>query len=151
MHTPIQKLLVAVAGASALAGAALSVLPALVVALVTLFYNSAGGLLILLGSLINLLPRPSVPGAGASSLPMFQVLQTGTAAVLSRSAAGTILCAAAFVLLVTPSRRQSRLVWLGITACAVLAAILGGRIIAWTLAPAIALGAAQAAASLRSR
>ncbi|MEA2776528.1 MAG: hypothetical protein QOF90_1934, partial [Acetobacteraceae bacterium] len=58
MRQILRVSILVIAVASALAGAVTAVLPALVVALVTLFYNSAGGALILLGDLIGLLPYP---------------------------------------------------------------------------------------------
>ena len=151
MNPHLHRLALAVVSASTLAGAVLSVLPALVIGLVTLFYNSAGGVLILLGSLISVLPHPSAAAQGASSLPVFQILESGSAAALSRSAVGTILCSIAFTLVATPKRRQHTSIWLAIAACAALAAIAGGRIVGWTQAPAIALSAVHIAVRPRHR
>src|SRR6201996_9491745 len=132
-----------VALTSLLAGAAIAVLPAMVLGLVKLFYNSAGGILILLGSIVNLLPHPSGAGSGAGSsdLPMFQLLTTSTTAVIIRSAAATVLCAIALMLLIAPDRRQARQSWLTAGLCSVLAALTGGELVALVLVPAfLAIG-----------
>jgi hypothetical protein len=128
----------AVALVSLLAGAAIAVLPAIVVGLVNLFYNSAGGILILLGAIVNLLPHPTgpAPGSGSADLPVFQLLTTSTTAVVARSAAATILCAGAFMLLIAPDRRRYRRTWLTAGLCCLMAGLVGGELVALVLMPA---------------
>jgi len=131
----------AVAVASVTAGAVLAILPALVLGLVTLFYDSAGGVLILLGSLVNLLPHPVVPGAGASSLPEFQMLRSDAALVLLRASIATVACAVAGAMMVARDRRP----WVVSGLCCGAAAVAGGREVALALIPAIIVCIAGAA------
>jgi hypothetical protein len=128
-----------IAVASALAGAVTAVLPALVVALVTLFYNSAGGALILLGDLIGLLPYPFGVVQGTSSLPVFQQLNTNTDAVVLRSAAATLLCSVAAVVVVAPTRVRDAQSWVVMGLCCLFASVVGGRSVTWSVIPAIAI------------
>ncbi|HEY0185676.1 MAG TPA: hypothetical protein VGC09_22975 [Rhodopila sp.] len=134
-----------VAIASILAAAAISVLPALVVAMVNLFYNSAGGVLILLGSLASLLPNMAVSGPGSSGLPVFQTLGTNTAMIVLRSAAGTVLCSIAAAMILAPPPSRTRRSWLRIGLCCLAAAIVGGQPVAWALVPALAVSALRLA------
>ncbi|MEA2740729.1 MAG: hypothetical protein QOH05_4036 [Acetobacteraceae bacterium] len=138
-----------IAIASILAGAAISVLPALVIGMVDLFYNSAGGVLILLGSLANLLPHVAVSGAGGSGLPVFQTLGTNTAVVLLRSATGTVLCSIAAAMILASSPDRSHRSWLTIGLCCLAAAIVGGSAVAWALVPALAVSAFRLAYARR--
>lgn len=141
----LRLLPVLAAALSMLAGAVLSVLPALVVGLVRLFYNSAGGVLILLGSLIDLLPRPggigpggigpAGVGPGGGGMPAFQALDTDTTTVLMQSVLGTVLCAAAFVIVLMAARRRDLSLPFAAAICALAAARLGGRNVAMALAP----------------
>lgn len=79
-------------------------LPALILGLVTMFYNSAGGFLIFLGSLIPVLPHPVIAGHGSSGLPAFQQLDSDPGIVMLRSGAATLLCSiAATMMMVRPS------------------------------------------------
>jgi hypothetical protein len=129
-----------IAVASAFAGAVTAVLPALVVGLVTLFYNSAGGALILLGDLIGLLPHPFGVVQGTSSLPVFQQLDINAGAVVLWSAAATILCSvAAVVIVVAPTPVRNARSWLVTGLCCLLASIAGGRLVALSVIPAIAI------------
>ena len=128
-----------VAVASAFAGAVTAVLPALVVGLVTLFYNSAGGTLILLSDLIGLLPLPLGAVHSTSSLPVFQQLNTNGDAVVLRSAAATILCSVAAVVVVAPTRVGNARSWVVMGLCCLLASIVGGRSVAFSVIPAIAI------------
>lgn len=133
------RLLRALAIVSALAGAVVSLLPAVVIALVNLFYNSAGGVLILLGSLISLLPFPAGAGTGGSShLPYFQTLGSSVLLVAARSVGATGLCCLGFALLVGGGRRPA---WPAIIACCAGAALLGGTDTAVAVAPAAAASA----------
>ena len=131
----------AVALASIVAGAVLSILPALVLGLVTLFYDSAGGVLILLGSLINLLPHPVVPTSGSSPLPEFQMLRSDAAFVLLRASIATVACAVAGAMMVARDRRP----WIVSGLCCGAAAVAGGWEVALVLIPAIVVCVAGAA------
>ena len=72
---------------------------------------------------------------------MFQLLTASTTAVIIRSAAATILCAIALMLLIAPDRRQARQSWLTAGLCSVLAALTGGELVALVLVPAfLAIG-----------
>ncbi len=116
-------------------------MPALVVGIVELFYNSAGGFLILLGGLINIVPRPALPGGGGggSSLPVFQVLGTETGLVMVRSVTGTVLCVVAAALLISSGAARKEPRWWLVGGCCFLAAIDGGWIVGLTLVPALAV------------
>ena len=114
-------------------------MPALVVGIVELFYNSAGGFLVLLGRLVNLVPHPPTAGQGGSSLPALQVLGTETGFVLARSVIGTALCAIAAVLLLASRSDRREPSWLAVGICCVLGAVAGGWIVAATLVPALAV------------
>jgi hypothetical protein len=132
--------MLAIAVVSTLAGAVIAILPAMIVTLVHLFYNSAGGVLILLGNLLMLLPHPAIlPGAGGPSLPLFQMLEDHFGEVLFRSLSGAILCSIAFVTLINDDRQERRVAW-AVTACCGLAALIAGHDVAIALAPAIAVG-----------
>lgn len=125
---------------SAVMGAVLSVLPALILALVTLFYNSTGGILIFLGSLLFTLPHPVITGHGASTLPVFQHLNSDPVTVLLRSATGTLLCSiAAVVMIVVPRRGRSSRFWLMVTLCCLFAATAEGHSVALSVVPAMAI------------
>ena len=123
----------AVVFASVTVGAVLSIFPALVLGLVTLFYDSAGGVLVLIGSLISLLPHPVVPGAGSSSLPEFQMLRSDAGLVLFRAAISTVSCAVAGAMMIARDRRP----WVISGLCCGVAAIAGGWEVALALMPAI--------------
>jgi hypothetical protein len=129
----------AVAVASALAGAVAAVLPALVVGFVSLFYNGAGAALIFLGNLIGLLPHPFAAVQGTSSLPAFQQLGTNVDAVVLRSVAATILCSVAVAIAVAPAGGRNSRSWLVVGICCLLAAIAGGHPVALSVMPAIAI------------
>jgi hypothetical protein len=149
MSRTLNMATLAIAVASILAGAVIAVLPAMVLALVHLFYNSAGGVLILLGNLLMLLPHPALPSApGGSSLPYFQMLQDHLGAVLFRSLSGTILCCAAFAILINDDRQDRRLAAI-VTACCGLAALIAGHDVAIVLTPAIAVGLLRLARSVK--
>lgn len=108
-------------------------------ALIHLFYDSAGGVLILLGNLLKLLPHPDLPtGSGGSSLPIFQRLEDNMGVVLFRSLASAILCSTAFVILVSVRRQERRLAWLVAASC-IVAALLAGHGAGIALVPAIAV------------
>jgi hypothetical protein len=139
MRQILRVSILVIAVASALAGAVTAVLPALVVALVTLFYNSAGGALILLGDLIGLLPYPFGVVQGTSSLPVFQQLNTNADAVVLRSAAATLLCSVAAVVVVAPTRVRDAQSWVVTGLCCLFASVVGGRSVAWSVIPAIAI------------
>ncbi|HVY15181.1 MAG TPA: hypothetical protein VHB27_08140 [Rhodopila sp.] len=132
--------MLAVAAASILAGAVIAILPALILSLVHLFYDSSGGILILLGNLLKLLPHPAfTPGAGGG-LPIFQALEDHVGLVLFRSLTGAVLCSIAFTMLI--ARRRG---WL-VAACCCVAGLIAGHgailalIPAIVFAPAIAVG-----------
>jgi hypothetical protein len=132
--------MLAIAVASTLAGAVIAILPAMILALVHLFYNSAGGVLILLGHLLMLLPHPAFsPSAGGPSLPLFQTLEDHLGEVLFRSLSGTVLCSIAFAILINDDRQERRFAW-PVTACCGLAALIAGHDAAIALTPAIAVG-----------
>ncbi|HQT78977.1 MAG: hypothetical protein B7Z80_20435 [Rhodospirillales bacterium 20-64-7] len=143
MRQGLHLAIVVIAAASTLAGAVVAIFPALVIGIVTLFYDSAGGVLIILGSLISVLPHPSSTGQGDSSLPIFQTLETGNSFVLLRSATATIACATAFALLVAPHRRCDRRIWLTAGLCCLLASIVGERTLAIVLLPALLASVSQ--------
>lgn len=125
---------------SALMGAVLSVLPALVLGLVTMFYNSTGGILIFLGSLLPTLPHPVIVSNGSSALPIFQQLGGNLGIIMVQSAIATLLCsiAAATMVMSLASGRNGRL-WLMVGLCCLFAAIIGGRFVACAVVPAIAI------------
>lgn len=126
-----------VAIASTIVGASFSALPVLILGLVTLFYDSVGGILILLGHLVSVWPAP---GAGAGSgLPAFQLLPGETAGILLRSVPATILCSVAAVTLIAPGRGRGRRDWTIAALCCVAAALLGGAPVAVGLAPAVVI------------
>jgi hypothetical protein len=129
--------------ASALAGAVAAVLSALVVGLVSLFYNGTGGALIFLGSLIGLLPRPFVAVNGTSSLPAFRQLGTNVDAIVLRSVAATILCSVAVAIVVASTGRRNGRSWLAVGLCCLLAAIVGDRPVALSVMPAVAVSIGQ--------
>jgi hypothetical protein len=140
MSRTLRLALLAIAVASTLAGAVIAILPALVLALVHLFYDSAGGVLILLGHLLMLLLQPALtPSAGGSSLPVFQMLRDHPEMVLFRSLTGAILCSVAFVILINDRGQERRFAW-AVTACCALAALIVGHNAAIALLPAIAVG-----------
>ncbi len=125
--------------AGALAGAVLSMLPALLLGLVTMFYNGTGGILIFLGSLIPALPHPGGVGHGASALPVFQRLDSNPTTVILRSVAATALCAIAAASMMAAYRRErDGRFWLVAGVCGVLAAVGGGRLVAFCVMPAVA-------------
>ncbi len=139
MSRPLRLAILAIAVASTLAGAVIAILPALVLALVHLFYDSAGGVLILLGNLLMLLLHPAfAPGAGGSSLPVFQMLEDHWGIVLFRSLTGAILCSMAFAILINDRGQEKRFAW-GVTICCALAALIVGHNAALALVPAIAV------------
>jgi hypothetical protein len=140
----------AIAIASTAAGAIIAILPALVVAIVNLFYDSAGGVLILLGSLITLLPHPALaPAGGGSSLPAFQTLDAHVGLVLLRSLSATVLCSAAFAAIAGECRRGSRTPWLTVAGGSLGAAIIAGHAAAIALSPAIAISVFHLARATR--
>jgi hypothetical protein len=141
MRQILRVSILVIAVASALAGAVTAVLPALVVALLTLFYNSAGGALILLGDLIGLLPYPFGVVQGTSALPVFQQLNTNADAVVLRSVAATLLCSVAVVVVVAPTRVRDAQTWMVMGLCCLFASVVGGRSVAWCVIPAIAISA----------
>jgi hypothetical protein len=143
MSRRLHVVALAIAAASTLAGAVVAIFPALVIGVVTLFYDSAGGVLILLGSLISLLPHPPATPQGGSALPIFQTLETGTGAVLLRSITATISCTMAFALLIASPRRADRRIWLIIGSCCVVASIAGEHAVAMTLLPAFLASISQ--------
>lgn len=139
-----------VAALSALSGLVLAVLPALVVGFVTLFYNSAGGVLIFLGNLIGLVPDRLGTRPGGSSLPLFQQLDTHAGAIVLRSASAAILCSIALVAAVAslhaaPARKGSSRPWLLVGSCCLLAAMVGGQMVTLAVLPAIVSSAAKLA------
>ena len=138
MKAPPRLALVIIALTSCIAGAVVSLMPALVVGLLQLFYNTAGGFLLLLGRLVTLVPDPAVPGQGRSSLPPLQYLGTESGLTLLRSATGTALCAIAAVLLLASRSGRREPGWLAVGLCCGLAAVAGGWTVAATLAPALA-------------
>jgi hypothetical protein len=140
MHRILRLVALVIAVASALAGAVASVLPALVVGLVSLFYNGAGGALIFLGNLIGLLPHPFAAVQGTSSLPAFRQLGTNVDAVVLRSVAATILCSIAVAtIVVAPTGERNGRPWLVVGICCLLAAIAGGHPVVLSVMPAIAI------------
>ena len=126
-----------IAAASALAGAVTAVLPALVIGLVSLFYNGVGGALLFLGNLIGLLPHPFGTIQGTSSLPAFQQLHTNADVVVLRAVVATILCSVAAALVVAPRGGGDRRPWLTVGICCLLAAIVGGHSVALSVIPAV--------------
>jgi hypothetical protein len=128
---------------SALAGAVVAVLSALVVGLVSLFYNGAGGALIFLGNLIGLLPRPFVAVSGTSSLPAFRQLGANVDAIVLRSVAATILCSVAVAIVVASTGGLNGRSWLAVGICCLLAALAGGHPVALSVMPAIAVSIGQ--------
>ena len=133
------RLLVVIAAVSGvLAGAGLAMLPALVLGMVTMFYNGTGGILIFLGSLIPAMPHFADVGQGRSALPVFQQLESSPTTVILRSLAVTTLCAVAVALIMATYRRRSDgRFWLMAGLCCLLAAVAGGRLVAFCLIPAI--------------
>jgi hypothetical protein len=131
----------AIAAASAMAGAVAAVLPALVLGFASLFYNGAGGALIFLGNLIGLLPHPLGVIQGPSSLPIFRQLDTG--AVVLLSVAATVLCSVAAALVVAPIGDGDRRPWLVVGLCCLVAAIAGGHSVALCVVPAVAVSVGQ--------
>jgi hypothetical protein len=104
MSRILRLLPLAVAVVSAFTGAVAAVFPAMVVAFVTLFYNSAGGVLIFLGNLISLLPQPFSAAGSPSSLPAFPLLDMNTRAIVLWSVAASILC---FIAALGPEPEQA--------------------------------------------
>ncbi len=127
----------AIAVGSCVVGAVVSLMPALVVGIVELFYNSAGGFLILLGGLVHLAPASVMPGGGGSSLPVFQVLGTDTGIVLAQSIIGAVLCVIAAALLLASRSTRKDPKWLVVGICCILAGIAGGWVVALMLVPAL--------------
>jgi hypothetical protein len=125
-----------IAIASLLAASVVAIFPALIMLIVTLFYDSAGGVLVLLGSLISVLPHPTAPAQGGGGLPMFQVLQTGTRGLLVRSVLGTGACALALGLFIGCRRGRDRRPLLIALLCCLVASVACGWIVAAGLAPA---------------
>lgn len=113
----------------------------MVLAAVTLFYDSAGGVLIFLGSVLNLLPHPAVQNHGGSSLPLFQRLDTDNTIILLRSAGATVLTFIAGMTMIASWRDQDRRFWLIFGGLCTFAALAGGWTVACAVAPAIAISA----------
>jgi hypothetical protein len=139
----LPRVAVVIAVASAFAGAVVALLPALVLAMVSLFYNSFGGVLIFLGSLLSLLPHPVMPGEGGSWLPVFPQLDADNTVILIRSVVATVLCFLASTAMVASWGKQDLPLWLRFGLLCLLAAIAGGGSVAWLVLPAIAISVGQ--------
>ena len=139
MPRVLQVMVLSIAVASMVAAAILALLPVMVLGLVTLFYNSIGGLLIFLGSLISLLPLSAGMSQGGSSLPIFQRLATDPGEIVLQSVSTATLCAiAATAIMAQDGKRNSR-TWSVAGLCCLLASFVGGRLIMLCLMPAVVI------------
>lgn len=135
-----------VAIASAAAGAVLAVLPAVIIVLISLFYNSLGDVLTLIGTFLGLIPGNPLPSQGSGAPPVFPFLHVGMTVIVLRSVAATALGSVATFMLVTTRAIQPRGFWVGIGLCCVAAAVIGGHQAGLVLLPAIVVSVAGIAA-----
>lgn len=126
-----------IAIASAAAGAVLAVLPAVVIALISLFYNSLGDVLTLIGTFIGLIPGDPLPSQGSGAAPVFPFLHAGMTLTILRSVAATALGSVATFMLVSTPAMRPRGAWIAIGLCCAAAAAIGGHQASVVLLPAI--------------